>query len=543
MKIALAQINTHIANFDLNKKKIIEYIKSAEEQKAELVVFPELSVCGYPPGDFLGFDSFIEDCEKAIQEIASHCLKTGVIVGAPYRNTKGAGKKLFNAAYFLHNGTIEKVVCKTLLPNYDIFDEYRYFEPNTAFRLLPFKGHRIALTICEDIWNIYTPFYTANPMDELTKLQPDIMINISASPFSYNHKKQREEVLKKNAIKYRIPVMLVNQVGGQTDVIFDGGSTVMGSNGNIIGQLDLFKEDLRFFELEEVMTSVTHQEQIIQFSKTELIYQALLLGIKDYFGKMGFKKAIIGLSGGIDSALVLVLLQHALGKENVKALLLPSMFSSDHSITDAVELAKKLDIEYEIIKISDVFNQYEDTLKPYFIGTTFNIAEENLQSRIRATLLMAFSNKFGNMLINTSNKSEMAVGYGTLYGDMCGGFSVLGDLYKTEIYELAEFLNKDGIIIPENIITKPPSAELKPDQKDTDSLPPYDILDPILYQYVDKQVSEQEIIALGFEKETVQRVIRMVNANEFKRFQAPPVLRVSDKAFGIGRRMPIVAKY
>jgi NAD+ synthase (glutamine-hydrolysing) len=543
MKIALAQISTHIANFDLNKQKIIDYIKVAEEQKAELVVFPELSVCGYPPGDFLGFDSFIDDCEATIQEIATHCIKIGVIVGAPYRNTKGKGKKLFNAAYFLHNGTIEKIVCKTLLPNYDIFDEYRYFEPNTEFRLLPFKGHRIALTICEDIWNIYTPFYSATPMDELIRLQPDIMINISASPFSYNHKNQREEVLKKNAIKYRMPVMLVNQVGAQTDIIFDGASTVMGPNGNIIGQLKLFKEDLRFFELETLMTSIFHQKEIIQYSKTELIYKALLLGIKDYFGKMGFKKAIIGLSGGIDSAVVLVLLQHALGKENVKALLLPSMFSSNHSITDAVELAKKLDVEYEIIKISEVFNQYEEVLKPYFKGTSFNIAEENLQSRIRATLLMAFSNKFGNVLINTSNKSEMAVGYGTLYGDMCGGLSVLGDLYKTEIYELAEFLNKEDQIIPENIIKKAPSAELKPDQKDTDSLPPYDILDPILYQYIDMQVSEPEIIALGFDKETVQRVTRMVNANEFKRYQAPPVLRVSDKAFGIGRRMPIVAKY
>ena len=543
MKIALAQINTHIANFDLNKQKIIDYIKAAEEQKAELVVFPELSVCGYPPGDFLGFDSFIDNCELAIQEIASHCIKTGVIVGAPYRNTKGKGKKLFNAAYFLHNGTIEKVVCKSLLPNYDIFDEYRYFEPNIEFRLLPFKGHRIALTICEDIWNIYTPFYTATPMDELINQQPDILINISASPFSYNHKKEREQVLKKNAIKYRMPVMFVNQVGGQTDIIFDGGSTVLCSNGNIIGQLELFKEDLRFFELEEMMTSVIHQEEIIQYSKTELIYKALLLGIKDYFGKLGFKKAIIGLSGGIDSAVVLVLLQHALGKENVKALLLPSMFSSQHSVADAVELAQKLDVAYEIIKISDIYDQYEEVLKPFFKGTTFNIAEENLQSRIRASLLMAFSNKFGNVLINTSNKSEMAVGYGTLYGDMCGGLSVLGDLYKTEIYELAELLNRKDKIIPENIIKKAPSAELKPDQKDTDSLPTYDILDPILYQYIDMQVSEPDIVAKGFNKETVQKVIRMVNANEFKRFQAPPVLRVSDKAFGIGRRMPIVAKY
>ena len=543
MKIALAQISTHIANFSLNKQKIIDYIAAAEAEKAELVVFPELSVCGYPPGDFLGFDSFIEECENTIREIASHCIKIGVIVGAPYRNTKGKGKKLFNAAYFLHNGTIEKVVCKTLLPNYDIFDEYRYFEPNTEFRLLPFRGHRIALTICEDIWNIYTPFYSTTPMDELISQQPDLLINISASPFSYNHKKEREEVLKKNAIKYRLPVMLVNQVGGQTDIIFDGGSTVIGPHGNVIGQLELFKEDMRFFELEEMVTSVAHQEEIIPYTKTELIYKALLMGIKDYFDKMGFKKAIIGLSGGIDSAVVLVLLQHALGKNNVKALLLPSMFSSDHSVTDAVALAEKLEVEYETIKISDVFDQYEETLKPYFKGTNFNITEENLQSRIRATILMAFSNKFGNMLINTSNKSEMAVGYGTLYGDMCGGFSVLGDLYKTEVYELAEFLNKNDQIIPENIIKKAPSAELKPDQKDTDSLPPYDILDPILYQYVDKQVSGPDIIAMGFDAETVQRVIRMVNANEFKRYQAPPVLRVSDKAFGIGRRMPIVAKY
>jgi NAD+ synthase (glutamine-hydrolysing) len=337
--------------------------------------------------------------------------------------------------------------------------------------------------------------------------------------------------------------MLVNQVGAQTDLIFDGGSTVIGPNGNIIGQLELFKEDLRFFELDDMLTSVTQQEEITQFTKAELIYKALILGIKDYFDKLGIKKAIIGLSGGIDSAVVLVLLQNALGKENVKALLLPSMFSSDHSITDAIELTDNLGVDYEIIKITEVFDQYEQTLKPYFKGTEFNIAEENLQSRIRATLLMAFSNKFGNMLINTSNKSEMAVGYGTLYGDMCGGLSVLGDLYKTEIYELAELLNKYSKIIPENIIKKAPSAELKPNQKDTDSLPPYDVLDPILYQYVDMQVSEPQIVKLGFDKDIVRKVIRMVNANEFKRYQAPPVLRVSDKAFGIGRRMPIVAKY
>jgi NAD+ synthase (glutamine-hydrolysing) len=543
MKIALAQISTHIANFDLNKAKIIRYIKEAEGQQSELIVFPELSVCGYPPGDFLGFDSFIDECEAAVREIASHCIKIGAIVGAPYRNTRGKGKKLFNAAYFLHNGTIEKVVFKSLLPNYDIFDEYRYFEPNIEFRILPFKGHRIALTICEDIWNIYTPFYTFTPMDELIKQQPDLMINISASPFSYNHKQKREEVLKKNAMKYRLPVMLVNQTGAQTDIIFDGGSTVIGPNGNIIGQLELFNEDMRYFELKEMMTSDSVQEEILPISKTELIYRALLLGIRDYFGKLGLQKAIIGLSGGIDSAVVLVLLQQALGKENVKALLLPSMFSSEHSITDAVELAKNLGVAYEIIRISEVFGQFEESLEPYFKGTEFNIAEENLQSRIRATLLMAFSNKFGHVLINTSNKSEMSVGYGTLYGDMCGGLSVLGDLYKTEIYQLADFFNKNEVVIPRNIIEKAPSAELKPDQKDTDSLPPYDVLDPILYQYIDLQVSAPEIIALGFDAEIVNRVIRMVNANEFKRFQAPPVLRVSDKAFGIGRRMPIVAKY
>lgn len=538
MKIALAQLNFQIGNFKLNTTKIIDHIQKAKSFGADLIVFPELALTAYPPHDFLEFDHFIVQCEKSIQEISKHCDGIAAVVGAPYRNPD-KGKKLYNSAYFLNNKKVEDVIHKTLLPTYDIFDEYRYFEPNKQLKIISYKGYNISITICEDLWNIYTPFYTKNPMDELSKLSPDFIINIAASPFSYQHNNDRIKVLQKNALQYNLPVFYVNHVGAQTEILFDGSSKVVDEKGQHIAEMAKFKEDFQVFDVENLKVP----KSLIMPTKYEIIHDALVMGIKDYFTKLGFKKAILGLSGGIDSALVLVLLQRALGAENVKALLLPSMFSSSHSIEDATQLALNLGVSYEIISITNIYDAINHKLEPYFEGTEFGIAEENIQSRTRALLLMAYSNKFGNILINTSNKSELAVGYGTLYGDMCGGISVIGDLYKTEVFELCRFINKDQEVIPDNIITKPPSAELKPDQKDSDSLPDYEILDQILYHYIDEQKGFDEIIDLGFDENLVRKILNMVNINEHKRYQSPPVLRISNKSFGIGRRMPIVAKY
>jgi NAD+ synthase (glutamine-hydrolysing) len=371
--------------------------------------------------------------------------------------------------------------------------------------------------------------------------KPDFILNLSASPFSFTHAAERLRIVRANVERYNIPLFYVNHVGAQTELIFDGGSIVMSPNGKTYEELPYFEEVIKTYSLEEVSKGEQHQEQ--EKPKMQLIHDALVIGIKDYFQKLGLKKVILGLSGGIDSAVVAVLAARALGPENVRVLLMPSQFSSDHSVNDAKELAQNLNIQYDIIPIQGIYESYESTLKQHFWATKFGIAEENLQARSRGMLLMAFSNKFGNILLNTSNKSEMAVGYGTLYGDMCGGLSVIGDVYKTEVFELARYMNKDGEVIPENIITKPPSAELRPDQKDTDSLPEYDELDKILFEYIENRKSPQDIIEMGVDEKLVRRVLRLVNINEFKRYQTAPVLRVSSKAFGMGRRMPIVGKY
>ncbi|MBT3423337.1 MAG: NAD+ synthase [Bacteroidetes bacterium] len=542
MRIALAQLNFQIGAFDSNTQQIISAINTAKEQKADLVVFPELAISGYPPQDFLEFDSFIYKCLKSLTKISEHCDTIAAIVGTPYVNPNTGGKKLYNSACFIYDKEIKQVVHKTLLPEYDIFDECRYFEPNFNFECIDFKGYKIALSICEDLWNIYTPYYSRNPMDELIKQSPDLMINIAASPFSYAHDDERELVLKRNVDRYKIPLVYVNHIGAQTEILYDGASKAISTNGKIIKQLALFQEEISTIELSDLQKEV-QKETVKHPEKYHLIHDGLIMGIKDYFSKLNFKKAIIGLSGGIDSALTLVLLQRALGAENVKAMLLPSMFSSDHSIKDAVDLALKLEVSYDIISIKSLYESFEKSLNPYFEGTSFDVAEENLQSRIRAVLLMAMSNKFGYILVNTSNKSELAVGYGTLYGDMCGGLSVLGDLYKTEVIKLSKFINREEEIIPLNILTKPPSAELKPDQKDSDSLPDYSILDKILINYIEKRKGFEELTTMGFDPVVVRKILNLVNNNEHKRYQAPPVLRVSDKAFGIGRRIPIVASY
>jgi NAD+ synthase (glutamine-hydrolysing) len=541
MKIALAQLNFHIGNFELNTQKIIAAIHEAKKSGADLVVFPELAISGYPPRDFLEFSDFIERCYQSLDEIVKHTQGIGVIVGCPSGNPDEAGKDLFNSAYFLADKKVLFVQHKSLLPNYDVFDEYRYFEPNRKFEVVEFRGRRIALTICEDLWNVNNdPMYIMEPMAELIKLNPDLIINISASPFDYNQHQTRLDILRKNALKYKLPVVYVNHVGAHTELIFDGGSLAMDAEGIIRLQCPFFKEAIEFFDTEaKPLRKLPHNIP----SKTELIYKALVLGVKDYFAKMKFKTAVLGLSGGIDSALTLVIASEALGNRNVYGVLMPSKYSSRHSVQDALDLAANLNCHHKIIPIKDTCDAFEKTLRNWFIGKPADITEENIQARIRAVILMALSNKFGHIVLNTSNKSEAAVGYGTLYGDMCGGISVLGDVYKTQVYELAHYVDRNKEIIPISTIMKPPSAELRPDQKDSDSLPDYGILDEILFQYIEKRMGPNELIAMGYEAAMVHRILKLVNTSEYKRYQTPPILRVSPKAFGMGRRLPIVGKY
>ncbi len=546
MRIAIAQLNYHIGNFELNTSKIIDCISKSKVAGADLVVFSELSVTGYYPHDLLERKEFIEQSYKAIDQIAASCTGIAAIVGAPSINPEPRGKKLFNSAFFMYDGAVQQIVNKSLLPTYDIFDEYRHFEPNKQFSVFNFCGKKIAITICEDLWDEQETqnefgrekLYQLSPLKELSALNPDLVINLSASPFSYNQENWRKNILVKNAIKYQLPILYVNQVGAQTELVFDGGSFFLEKNGVIQEELNYFEEDFRIIDTEIPSGNLQPKTETI-----EKIHHALVLGIRDYFTKMGFKKATLGLSGGIDSALVLVLAVEALGNENVRVLLMPSRFSSDHSVNDALQLAQNLGIQYETIPIQPMVDSFEQSLSDVFAGLKSDVTEENIQARTRGILLMAISNKFGNILLNTTNKSECAVGYGTLYGDMNGGLSVLGDVYKTDIFKMARWINREREIIPGNTILKPPSAELRPDQKDTDSLPDYDMLDQILFDYIELNLSPYEIIAKGFDDATVLRTVRMVNNNEYKRFQAPPIIRVSSKAFGFGRRIPLVARY
>ena len=567
MKVYIAQQNYHIGNFLLNRERMLGEVEIARQHGADLVVFSELSVCGYPPRDFLEFEDFILEAESTVAEIAKYSQDIGILVGAPTRNPQREGKDLFNSAILLYEGKVQGVAHKTLLPNYDVFDEYRYFEPAYNWNIIPFKGKKIAVTICEDIWNLGdNPLYRVCPMDELMKQSPDLMINISASPFDYDHDEDRKEVMRLNVLKYKLPMIYCNAVGAQTEIIFDGGSLVYAANGELKHELSYFKEDTVCVETDDLIgkdnplhqaqpkiaedmrvAKTTDPDQIIGYltnnNNIAQIRSALVLGIRDYFLKLGFKKAILGSSGGIDSAVVLSLAVEALGAENVTAILMPSAYSSSHSVDDAVQLSKKLGNPYHIIGIGDLYNSFLTALDPLFSGTNFGVAEENIQSRSRGNLLMAIANKFGYVLMNTSNKSELATGYGTLYGDMAGGLSVIGDLYKTQVYALAQHINAVEEIIPENILIKAPSAELRPNQKDSDSLPEYDVLDKILYFYIERRKGPAEIITMGFDETLVKKTLRLVNLNEYKRNQFCPIIRVSTKAFGVGRRLPIVAKY
>lgn len=544
MKITLAQLNFRIGDFEGNLSKMLEAVAKAKAAKADIIVFGELAVCGYPPRDFLEFYDFINRCEDSISELCKVAHGIAIAVGSPTKNPLIEGKDLFNSAYFLVDGKVNHVAHKALLPTYDIFDEYRYFEPAINFNIVEYKGKRIALTVCEDIWNIgnENPIYTVCPMDEMMPQKPDFIINLSASPFSYKQAAERLNIIRANVERYKIPMFYVNHVGAQTELIFDGGSVVMCADGETFNEMSYFKEEIATYDLQDVLENrgiIGEQPK----DKMTMLHDALVTGVQDYFKKLGFKKAILGLSGGIDSAVTLVIAARALGAENMRVVLMPSQFSSDHSVDDARQLAENLGVQYDIVPIKPIFDTYMKSLQTQFEGQPFNITEENLQARSRGMILMAMSNKFGHIVLNTSNKSEAAVGYGTLYGDMCGGLSVIGDLYKTEVFALARYMNKDGEVIPENTIVKPPSAELRPDQKDSDSLPEYDILDEILFQYIEKRQGPKEIISMGFDEALVKRTLRLVNINEFKRFQTAPTLRVSPKAFGMGRRMPIVAKY
>ncbi len=558
MKIFLAQQNYHIGNFESNTQKIICAIDEAKKQGGDLIVFSELSVCGYAPKDFLEFEDFISKCYTAIDEIKQHADTIGVLIGAPDRNPVREGKDLFNGAYLLFEKQIKAVAHKTCLPNYDIFDEYRYFEPAYDWKVMEFKGKKLAVTICEDIWNLgNNPLYRICPMDELMKKQPDVMINLSASPFDYTHNEDRKATIKANVVKYKLPLFYCNAVGSQTEIVFDGASYAFDKNANLCGSLPMFQSSLQSFILNddgtidapiiEPASRVPDKELnpagLEENLNIAMVHDAIVMGIKDYFTKMGFTKAILGSSGGIDSAVTLSLACEALGEANVRAVLMPSEYSTGHSVSDAGQLSKNLNNPYDIVPIKNIYDSFLQELKPIFKDLPFSIAEENMQSRTRGNLLMALANKFGYILLNTSNKSELATGYGTLYGDMAGGLGVLGDCYKMQVYALAKYINRNKEIIPNNIITKAPSAELRPGQKDSDSLPDYSILDKILFQYIERTQGPNEIKAQGFDAALVDRVLKMVNINEYKRNQFCPIIRISPKAFGVGRRVPIVGKY
>jgi NAD+ synthase (glutamine-hydrolysing) len=542
MKIALAQLNYCIGDFERNTDKIVEAALHAQSEGADLVVFSELAVCGYFPFDCLEFSDFLGKCAHALDVIATRCHDIAVLVGCPVPNTNEGQKPLYNAAVLLDHGQ-RQVFCKKHIGANPLFDERKYFQPADDDRLLEWGGHRIAVMVGDDLRNQGPdPILMENRMDALVGMQPDLVIALAASAFDYTMPRRRCDILRQTVLKHELPLVMVNQVGAHSHLIFDGGSMAFASNGHVDTALPFFEEAVRLVDTDTLCFFRTAEDRLEIPEKMALIHDALVTGVHDYFHKMGFKDAVIGLSGGLDSALVTYFAVQALGKEHVRVVLLPSQFSTDHSVKDAVDLAKKLDIVYDTVPIKPIYDSFMASLQPVFAGRPFDVTEENLQARIRGVILMAVSNKFGNVLLNTSNKSEAAVGYGTLYGDMCGGLSVIGDVYKTEAYALARYINKEEEIIPWNTITKAPSAELRPDQKDTDSLPEYDLLDRILFQYIEEACSAEEIIAQGFDEATVRRVIRMVNRNEFKRKQVAPILRVSPRAFGNERVLPIVAK-
>lgn len=544
MKIALAQINPTVGDFTGNLDKIISATRRAADQGARLAVFSELAACGYPPADFLEKPSFLARCREAIRELAdaTRSLPTALVVGVALPAPPDAGKPAVNAAVLLDCGHVLLEQHKRLLPFYDVFDEQRYFLPSTSQQVVELDNLRIAISICEDAWNDknFWPrrLYSFDPLEELMRQNPAIHINLSASPFWHSKRGLRREMLASIANRDGIPVIMCNQVGGNDSLIFDGSSICINAHGDLVAQAKSFEEDLVIFD---PFCSPRVPDPVDD--DTEGAYRALVLGTRDYVRKCGFSKVAVGLSGGIDSALVAAIATDALGKENVLAIGMPSPYSSQGSIDDSRALAKNLGIRFELISISDLFRDYTLALEPLFKGTQPGLAEENLQARVRGNLLMAVSNKFGSLVLTTGNKSEMAVGYCTLYGDMVGALAVIGDLVKTRVYAICRWLNREREIIPWPILEKPPSAELRPGQKDTDSLPPYDTLDPIIESYVERYETPEAIAEKsGISLELVQQVVRLVERSEYKRQQAAPVLKVTSKSFGMGRRFPIAVK-
>jgi NAD+ synthase (glutamine-hydrolysing) len=543
VKIALGQINPTIGDFTGNSKKIIESSRQALALGAEMVLFPELAVCGYPPRDLLEKPAFVERNQQVVNQIAQAVPQITIICGFVSPAKVETGKSVMNSAAVLRQGTVQFVQSKMLLPTYDVFDEMRYFDPAESQKLLPLAGKEFALTICEDAWNDkhfwHRRLYRVDPVDELLHAGGNMVLNISASPFHLGKRELRRQMLATIARDNKVPVLFVNQVGGNDSLIFDGSSMVIAPNGQIVAQAKSFEEDLVIFD-SETMQGDMHEQVPVGMASA---FAGLALGTRDYVRKCGFSKVVIGLSGGIDSALTAAIAVDALGKENVTGIAMPSQYSSEHSIKDARELACKLGIRFEVIAIGDIFDGYRKALAPLFAGMAEDVAEENLQSRIRGNILMAFSNKFGALVLTTGNKSEVGVGYCTLYGDMVGGLGVISDVPKTMVYELSRYVNSLKPVIPQSTIDKPPSAELRPGQKDSDTLPPYEVLDNILEDYVeDYHTAEQIAAARGYDVRVVRDVIRMIERSEYKRQQAAPGLKITPKAFGLGRRFPIAQK-
>jgi len=526
MKIAIAQINTTVGDINGNFERIISSITKAKNEKAELIIFPELTLTGYPPRDLLIKKSFIQKNIEVLHQLVEYTKNIAIIVG--FVDKKDG--ELFNAAALISDRKIIGIYHKVHLPNYDVFDEKRYFSAGNSINIFELKGVKLGITICEDIW------INDGPVRQLKKKGAELIVNISASPFHSGKGKIRLNVAEKQAKENNIPIIYCNLIGGQDDLIFDGRSYVLNKKGKLVHQSNAFVEELSFVDNIESKTEIEYYE-----NENESIFKALVLGVKDYFRKNNFKNAVIGLSGGIDSALTAAIAVDALGNENVRGVTMPSKFSSEGSISDSIDLAKNLAIECDIVPIKDIYTSYLKSLKTQFAGTQFNVAEENIQARVRGNILMALSNKFGYLVLTTGNKSESSVGYSTLYGDMAGGLAVISDVLKNKVYELSVYINdlKGKEIIPVSTITKPPSAELRDDQKDSDSLPEYEVLDPILKAYVEDDLSKEKIVGLGFEEALVTRIINLVDRNEYKRQQAALGLRITSRAFGQGRRMPI----
>jgi len=545
MKITLAQINTTVGDVDGNVAHVLGTLPAAVAAGSDLVIFPEMCVSGYPPRDLVERPSFIARCATALDHLVSASKdfpSLGFVVGLPVPSNRGGGTGIANASALVSDGHVLSLQHKMLLPTYDVFDEARYFDPGGGISPVAFKGKSLGISICEDAWNDPALFqhrrYAVEPISELARGKAGLIVNISASPFTVGKAAIRLELGQSHARRHGVPFVMVNSIGGNDELIFDGCSYCVDGAGNVLSALPFCEEAVETIDLDGAM--VVEREPV---SQVESIWRALVLGVRDYFGKCGFSSAVLGLSGGIDSAVTLAIAVEAIGADNVRAIAMPSPHSSAGSLVDARKLAGNLDVALDVIPIGDVMKSYDDALAPSFATSGPDVTEENIQARIRGNLLMAYSNKFGALVLSTGNKSELAVGYCTLYGDMSGGLAVISDVPKTTVYRIAEFVNRNGERIPRRIIDKPPSAELRPDQKDTDTLPPYEILDRILDLHIERALPVSEIVAQGFDETTVRWVASAIRRSEYKRRQAAPGLKVTSKAFGVGRRYPVAARY